>query len=832
MNTPNNQQASQQPNGQSANTLNQPSQGSDFLDFQSFVRIFLGKWYFFLVSVVICVGLGVIQIWRTPRTFVQQASVLVKDQKGSANGMGSAFSDIAGVTGLISNNNVMNEMHIIQSRAVMRGVVALHGFQYHYYEPRFWRNEELYKSSPVRLVPENPEEAYDCATAFEVHFLKNDTTKFTYKSQDTTFVCPFNEVVEFPHFGNATMQVKGEAALDYMEQVGHSVLVMVASVDRATTNYLGGLVCAATDKRMESSVLEMTYSSTSTRKAADVLNAVIEEYNRQTINSKNEVLDSSLNFIARRIEVVGSELSELDDRLEQFKRAEKTVSPNTEAAGFLNRSTGQEEKISDLIIQERLTRDLVQELNKKSDDFPMIPLNVGINNSALNGQINTYNQELLKYRQLKSAGSEKSPIVVRKAASMQDMFDVIVSTATDVHRQLEMQLRETQSLANKNLSRVADANSNVKAMTSIERDQVVKSELYNYLLQKTEENAILKSMTEPNVRIIDSAWGNDKPVSPSKTRILLIAFVIGMAIPYAFFIGKEMLYTKVRGRADVTDVVKAPVVGEIPAKPRKQATQTIFVEAGANNQISESFRILRTNLSFLNVTGKSSQVLALTSTLAGEGKSYVAANLAMACAISGKKVCLVDIDLRKMSTSRFFKMRGKKGMSEYLATGEGNILDYVIESQYENVSVLPGGVIPPNPAELLMSEYFDNAIEILRQHYDYIILDNPPLDVVADTGIANRVADATLYVIRVGILDRRQLAAIQDTYATGRLNNLAIVITDVDYDALNYSIGYTGYGKYYGYRYYGHTYYNYYASYNEGDTKHKHSYGLYRRHKK
>lgn len=835
MNTPNMQQPNMQATGQTVNNaqVQRANQGSDFLDFQSFVRIFLGKWYIFLVSVVVCVGLGVIQIWRTPRTFVQQASVLVKDQKGNNGvGMGSAFADIAGVTGFMTNN-VMNEMHIIQSRAVMRGVVALHGFQYHYYEPRFWRNEELYKNSPVRLVPEDLEESYKASTAFDVEFIEGDTTKFVYKSSDTTFVCPFNQIVEFPNFGFATMRVSGEAALSYMEKVSHKVSVMVASVDRATSLYLNGLSCATPDKRMESSALELAYSSTSARKAADVLNAVIEEYNRQTINSKNEVLDSSLTFIDRRVKVVGTELRELDDRLEMFKRSTKTVSPNSEAAGFLNRSTGQEEKISDLAIQERLTNDLVQELAKKSDDFQMIPLNVGINNTVLNGQINTFNQELLKYRQLRDAGSEKSPAVVRKASTLQDMYNVIVSTANDVHRQLEMQLKETQSLANKNLSRVADANSNVKAMVSIEREQVVKSELYNYLLQKTEENAILKSMTEPNVRIIDSAWGSDAPVSPRKSRILLIAFVIGMAIPYAFFIGKEMLYTKVRGRADVTDVVKAPVVGEIPAKPRRQATQTLFVEAGANNQISEAFRILRTNLSFLNVSGGgNTQVIAMTSSLAGEGKSYIAINLAMACAISGKKVCLVDIDLRKMSTSRFFKMRGKRGMSEYLSTGEGNIMDYVLDSPYENVAILPGGVIPPNPAELLMSENYDAAIAELRKHYDIIILDNPPLDVVADTGIANRAADATVYVIRVGVLDRRQLATIQETYESGRLHNMALVITDVDYDALNYSIGYTGYGKYYGYRYYGHTYYNYYASYNEGEAKHKHSYGLYRRNKK
>jgi len=831
MDTTNNQQNTQTTGGQTGMVPHQ-EQESGFLDLQSIVRIFIGKWYYFLISVIVCVSLGVIQIWRTPRVYVQEASVLVKDQKGNNGGaaMSAAFADIAGMNGFMTNS-VVNEMHIMQSRSVMGGVVALHGFQYHYYEPRFWRLEELYKSSPVRLVPENYVDAYNRETKFEVQFMENDTTQFTYKSKDTTFVCPFNQLVEFPHFGYATMEIDGEAALRYYDKVNHSVKVVVATVDDVITAYLKNLDCAMPDKKNEGSTLTLSYSSTSVQKAADVLQALIDEYNRQTINSKTEMLDSSLAFIGRRIDAVSVELRQLDDRLEQFKRSEKTVRPDAEAAGFLTRSTGQEEKIAELIIQERLTRDLIQDLNKKSGDFPMIPYNVGIENTVLNGQIKSYNEDLLKYRQLKSGSSDKNPTVVRMAAALQDMFDVIVTTANDVHRQLEMQLRETQSLATKNLSRVADANSNVKAVTSIERDQVVKSELYNYLLQKTEENAIMKSMTEPNIRIIDLPWGSDIPISPKKARILLIAFIIGLCLPYVIFIGKDYIFTSVRGRSDVTAVIKAPIVGEIPSKPHNLAKQTFFVEAGADNQISEAFRILRTNLSFLSNSGNPVKVIAMTSTQPGEGKSFVSANLAMVFAISGKKVCLVESDLRKMQTSRSFKLRGKKGMSEFLATGEGNVVDLVQPTSYENVFILPGGVIPPNPAELLMSENFDKAIAQLREAFDVVILDNPPLDIVADTGIANRVADATLYVIRAGVVDRRQLPIIQDVYASGRLRNMAIVINDINYDALSYSVGYSGYGKHYGYRYYGHTYYNQYASYEEGGAKHRHLYGSSRKKK-
>ena len=813
-----------QPNTTSqANTTAEESEGG--LDFQTIVNIFLGKWYVFVIWVFVALSCAAVYIWRSPKVFVQQASVLVKDQKmGSGSGsMGSAFADIAGFNGL-TTSNVQNELFIITSRSVMRNVVKRLSLQYSYFAPRFMRQDELYISSPVYIVPSDPELSIPGA-AFEVNFIDGDATKFKYVSEDTTFVCPFDKEVELPGIGLATVKIRPRAFERYvMENEKSKVLVYCMDIEKATDVYKSALGADLAQK--ESAMLNLSYSASSPRKAADILNTVIDEYNQMTIQSKNEVLESSLVFIGQRIDVVGAELDEVDAKLEGMKSKEKTINPMTEASNYLTLTHTQEVQLSDLEIQDRLIADLCRMLD--TVNYSMLPLNVGINSQVLNTQIQKYDEGLLRLRQLKTYSSDKSPVVLDKLSELDVLLDNIKLTAADVQNSIRMKIDETKKLADKNMSRVSNATSNVRALTSIEREQVVKSELYNYLLQKTEENAIMKSMTESNVRLIDAAWGSPNPVSPRKFRILLIALVLGMAIPFAYYYLKDILYTKVRGRSDVTAVVKAPIVGEIPSKPAKQANQTLFVEAGANNQISESFRILRANLSFMKVQSKT-QVIALTSTMAGEGKSYIAVNLAMACAISGKKVCMVDIDLRKMATSRFFKLRGKKGISEYLAEQEDDLDSLIQTTAYDNVSVLPGGVIPPNPAELLMSERFDAIIEHLRTKFDFIILDNPPLGIVADTGIANRVADITLYVVRVGRLDRRQLPAIQEVYTSNQLRNMAVVLTDINYEALNYSMGYTGYGKYYGYRYYGHTYYNYYASYNEGETAHKHSYGLYRK---
>ena len=825
-NDPNQQQ---QPivNGSTIVSGTSSEENSGGLDFQTIVNIFLGKWHVFLICAFVALLIGAAYIWHSPKIYTQQASVLVKDQKnGVGAGAGSAFADIAGFSGL-TTSNVKNELQILASRSVMIEVIKRLGLQYTYFEPRFMREDELYISSPVYIIPSDPDQSVYGA-AFEVQFLsESDTTQFKYVSEDTTFVCPFDQEVELPGIGLATVQLRRHTFDDYYQNRAHSVKVYAGNLDRVATGYMKGLSVDLTQK--DGAMLQLSYQATSPRKAADILNTLIEEYNRLTIESKNEVLTTTLGFIAQRMEVVRKELNAVDAKLEGMKSSEKTVNPLTEASGYLTLSKTQEVQMSELEVQLRIIKDLRSCID--TSYLKLLPMNVALNSQVLNSQIQAYDEGLMRYNQLKSYSSENSPVVLDKATELNSLYSNIRNTAADVQAGIELQLKEVQRLSDKNMSRVSNATSNERLLTSISREQVVKSELYNYLLQKSEENAIMKSMTESNVRLIDSAWGSPYPVAPKSKMILLVAFVIGIAIPFGFYYLKDILYTKVRGRSDVTNVVKAPVLGEIPSKPKKQANQTLFVEAGSNNQISEAFRILRANLSFMGVSNKT-QVIAMTSTLSGEGKSYIAMNLAMTFAISGKTVCMVDLDLRKMATSRNFKLRGKKGVSEYLAGQEDDLMSLIQTTPYENVSVFPGGIIPPNPAELLMSERFDKAIEELRKHFDYIILDNPPLGIVADTGIANRVVDITLYVIRVGKLDRRQLPAVQEIYSSNQLRNMAVVLTDIDYEALNYSMGYTGYGKYYGYRYYGHTYYNYYASYNEGESSHKHSYGLYRKKRK
>lgn len=771
------------------------------IDLATVVRILKGRWYVFATCITIALVIAVVHIYRTPSSYLQKATVLVKDSKsGSTSGV-EAFADISGVAGLL-NSNVENEQLILQSRSVMEAVVKHLSLQYFYYQPKPLRYDELYDLSPIEIVPTQPDAPIEITT-FKLSFLDNDSTRLEYNSKDTTFMVNIGEEMEFPALGKVTVKVKPQTRDWYLQECGQEVKVNAVDLQNAISYYLSNLGVELVQK--DASMISLSYVSTSPRKAADILNMLIEEYSLSTIHSKNEVLESSQDFIGSRLQIIAAELSEVDGRIESYKRSEKTAAPMDEAKSYLSRADDLDEQIAEYEIQLHLIRELRTFMDDHKD-FEILPYNIGINNQALNSQITSYNDLLVRYRRLLSASSEKSPVVGDNATALRSMLATIKQTAADMQRSIEMNLSESRQMNHKNVSRVDAANSNLRALTSIERDQKIKSELYTYLLQKSEENAIMKSMTESNIRPIDMANGDLLPIGPRKGRILIVAFLLGLLLPFVYYYVRDLIYTKVRGRSDVSPVLQAPIVGEIPSKPKERARQTIFVEPGATNQISEAFRILRTNLKFLALDEKL-QVIALTSTMPGEGKSYVSANLAMTFALSGKRVCLLDLDLRKMSTTRFYKLRGKHGLSEFLANTESDIVSLVQPTEYENVSILPGGIIPPNPAELLMSDRFDIAINELRKHFDYLILDNPPFDVVADTGISNRVVDVTLYVMRMGVFDRRELPVIQEIYEQKKLRNMAMVLTDVDYEALVYSLGYKGYGKSYGYRGYGYSYY-------------------------
>ena len=715
------------------NNQNRFQEEESGFDFATLLNLLLGKWYIFAGSAALFLLLGCIYIYRSPKVYQKSATLLVKEGKdGSGLSQAATFADIAGVTGMAASQTE-NEMLILQSRALMQQVVYRLGLHITYYDHHLFRSLEMYENTPLHLVEKDPGtllpsvleltplSAKECRIGMEVLNAEG-------KKADTLFTAPFNTIHEFP-FGLAILQTDSTRLQAFLNR---HITIHINNAKRVTAGLQAGLSVNRINK--QASMLSVSLKASRPGKAEDIINTLLDQYNRDAIADKNRVLDNTNTFIADRLVTIRKELNEVDGRIEGYKRSTLSTNLTNESQIYLQSATTLEEKIYTNRIQSSLIDILAEFLNNPLHKNDLLPYNIGLENQSLNTQIQIYNDNRLRFNRMLSASSENNPVVEDMRATLEAARSSIEKTVGEMQRSLRLQAQQLDSRNKMATGRIESVSTNERNVQSITRDQKIKSELYLYLLNKSEENAIARSTTEPNARIIDQAYGADYPVAPRKMVILLACLLLGVALPAGWFIGKEMLNTKVRGRSDVAKVVHAPILGEIPDRSdsHQSDTDALVVHAGSGSQMSESFRILRTNLSFLNTEGVN-QVLAFTSSMPGEGKTFVTMNLAMTLALTGKRVCLVDLDLRRSSLSKALGLKGHTGVTEYLAGKRTDIETMIHSSEAsEQLFIVPSGTVPPNPAELLTGNRFDQLIATLRTQFDYIFLDNPPVHVVAD----------------------------------------------------------------------------------------------------
>ena len=785
------------------NTRTPFDEENSFIDFHTLLNLLIGKWYLFVGSALLCVLLGCVYIYRTPKVYQKSATLLVKEMSRYGNGVASqasAFADIAGVN-LMSMSFTENELLLLQSRSLMRQVVNRLGLHITYYDHRLFRMVELYEQTPLRLVESRPGTLLPAA--LELTPLTAQTCRIemslydekTDESRDTVFTAPFNRACEFP-FGEATIQTAPERLEAYLNR---PISIYINSPKRVASALLGSVNVSRVSK--EASMIEVTVRSSRPGKAEDIVNTLLDQYEQDAIDDKNRVLDNTTAFIAERRVTIKQELNDVDTRIENYKRSTLSTNLSNESQVYLQSATSLEEKIYANRIQSSLTDILADYMTNPLHKDDLLPYNIGLENQSLNAQIQLYNDNRLRFNRMLTASSESNPVVEDMRASLEASRASIEKTVGEMQRSLRLQAQQLESRNKMATGRIESVSTNERNVQSITRDQKIKSELYLYLLNKSEENAIVRSTTEANARLVDSAFGPDYPVSPRRMIILLASLLIGLALPAAWFIGKEMLNTKVRGRSDVAKVVHAPILGEIPDRSDayNDLSSALLVRAGSGSQISEAFRILRTNLAFLNV-GQRNRVFAFTSSRPGEGKTFVTMNFAMTLALAGKRVCLVDLDLRRCSLSKAMHLKGHRGVTDFLVGKVTDCAGLIHPTEHSDcLSIVPSGTIPPNPAELLMGARFDELINELLTRFDYLFLDNPPVQSVADATIANRVSDLTFYIVRAGFIDRRELESVETIYQEHSLRNMTVIVNGVDYEELYYSMGYHGYGKRYGY---------------------------------
>lgn len=766
---------------QTNNSSNKNEQGLNIVDLFMYLA---SQWKWFLLSILICGGIAWYNYARAPLVYFRSATVIIKDPSNKASTSGLDRFD-----NFINKVNVANEILQFRSKKLMREVVQRVHADVSYQIKDGLRSNELYNESPVlvSLPDELPEQSFSFTMT-----LKDAKTvtlsDFSGIEAKPSYEVALNDTVAIAEGMNVVV-----TATNYLRDswLNTPIRVQKCPVESMVNYYKNAL--GIQQEEEESSILTLALKDSSPARAEDVLNTLITVYNEEAIKEKNQVAVNTANFINERLIIIERELGNVESNLESFKQQNQIVDIASSAGMYMNESQKYNADAMELETQLRLANFIKDYLTDPSKETDLIPSNTGISDMNIENQISLYNAAKLKRDHLIDDSSVNNPVVQELNNSLRAMKQSIIRAVDNMIVSLNVKRNDAQNREMRAQSRVTAIPTKERQMLSIERQQKIKEALYLFLLNKREENALSQAMADNNARVIDGAEGGSAPISPNRNRILLLGLLVGIALPGEVCLAILFMDTRVHGRKDIEDATSVPYLGEIPLDKeamKDHRKNVMVVKEQGDDIVSEAFRILRTNMAFLTKKDKPAQVITFTSFNIGAGKTFIARNLSMSLSYMKKRVVMVDLDIRKGTLSRRFG-HYRVGVTNYLSDNTVKVDDII--QHLEGFDLIPSGLLAPNPAELLMDGRLDELMNELRTRYDYIIVDNVPVGLVADAVIANRIADLTIFVVRAGKLDRRQLPDIEKLYQDKKLKNMALLLNGANPEHHGYGYGY-GYG--------------------------------------
>ena len=779
------------------------------IDIQEVLFKYIIHWPWFVGAVLVClIGAWIYLRMATP-VYNISATVLIKDDKKGGNTGGMAGLEELGLSGLISSSqNIDNELEVLRSKTLVKEVVNQLNLYVSYTDEDEFPSKNMYKTSPI-IVSLTPQEAEKLSDPMIVEMLLYPQgsldvgvtigdKEYQKHFEKLPAVFPMDEgTLAFFQSPDSLMANKDTTEESSAQNV-RRITAKINSPMKEARVYCENLTIEPTSKTTSVAVISLKNSSL--QRGQDFINQLLEMYNRNTNNDKNEIAQKTAEFIDERIDIISKELGNTEANLENFKRNAGITDLTSEAQIALTGNAEYEKKR----VENRTQISLLEDLRKyiRGNEYEVLPSNVGLQDAALVATIERYNEMLVERKRLLRTSTENNPAIVNLDTSIRAMKSNVQATLDGTLQGMLITKADLDREANRFSRRISDAPGQERQFVSIARQQEIKAGLYLMLLQKREENAIALAATANNAKIIDEAIADDIPVSPKRKIIYLIALVLGVGIPVGIIYLIGLTKFKLEGRADVEKLTTVPIVGDIPLTDEKNEKDgSIAVFENQNNLMSETFRNIRTNLQFMLQNDK--KVILVTSTVSGEGKSFISANLAISLSLLGKKVVIVGLDIRKPGLNKVFRLSTKeKGITLYLANPDTDLMSLVQPSDVnKNLSILPGGTVPPNPTELLARDGLDKAIEILKKNFDYVILDTAPVGMVTDTLLIGRVADLSVYVCRADYTHKVEYTLINELAEEKKLPNICTVINGVDLKRRKYGYyyGYGKYGKYYGY---------------------------------
>ncbi|MDY5543397.1 MAG: polysaccharide biosynthesis tyrosine autokinase [Bacteroidaceae bacterium] len=806
-----------------ANEENREEEHSGF-NLAALWKIVVLHWYWIVLSTIVALGAAFGYLKYTRPVYASNMKILVKDEDSRSRMYRGGQLALESM-GVISNSNGFdNELEILTSSNISQRVVKSLKLYVSYELDGRLRNHELYKNNPYIVdMPEN--QLVDLHSLIQLKIDRQGDGVHVageiYVPRSKEPILFERSVKELPGsfntpVGTITLQRNPGVGAELPEKAMYATIM---PLEYAAKAYGSRLSVSASSKTTTVAVLN--YLDTQPERAIDYLNELFRSYNEDANEDKNEVALKTEEFLKNRISAIREELDATESNLESYKKKNELINLTNDASNALNKLTEYQKEQVELETQLNLVTALLDYVDDPRNAFNVVPSNLGLKDADMSNLLNKYNENVLQRNRLLKSSSPENPYVKRLTAQLEEMWPTIRLSLKSVRENILTQKRSAEDQYNLFSRRVGEVPTQERSLNNIIRQQEIKVELYLMLLQKREENYISLNSTAAKARVIDDPRSTGK-VSPKTKVILLGALVLGLCFPVGLIYLLGLLRYRIEGREDVEMLTKIPVLADIPLAPKSlDGELSLAVRENSNDMMEEAFRGLRTNLRF--ILSEKENVIACTSCIPGEGKTFVSTNLAMSLALLGKRVIIVGLDIRKPRLVKLFGLSSDhRGITTFLSSNSGDFQDLDKQIHHAvlnpNLDVLPAGVIPPNPGELISREQLDHAIALLREHYDYVIVDTPPVGLVSDTLSAARVADMTIMVCRADYSPRNNFQLINALHHDNKMPKITLVLNGIDLKKRKYGY-YYGYGKYGKYGHYGHYgVYGHYGSHSSHDV--------------
>ncbi|MBR3065499.1 MAG: polysaccharide biosynthesis tyrosine autokinase [Bacteroidales bacterium] len=781
------------------------------LDLKKILNVVWGMRWIILASVLLCLLLAWCYNKVTKTRYTANAKIMLVNMKGR--------SDLINLSDLISgfeNSYIANETEILNSRTLMQRVVEEFGLNYTYEKKRPIKSINYYGNNPFRVLVDSTEN-FSEPPQMQLFFSPTDSSSFqisklymgknkypienkSYKFGEEFAVSDHNFIIEKTHLGKFE---PGDTYIITMEPSRNTA-------NRMRKNLSVNAQLKTSSAR--SDVINLSYNDVVPRRAEDILDCLIDKYNIDAKEFSSKAVENTIDFLTDRLGVIEDELSTIEGQFQNYRRSNTVVDVASQSQLSLSSDAKYEEQLNAIDVQIELLSIIKDYVGQMDAALMLIPANIGISDTGLNSTINQFNTLLMERNRMVASSSESNPLVIQSDKQLQELLSNIVTSVRNQEKSLSLQRNNINAKLRQSKSRLSAMPSQQLELTRFGRQQQVKEPLYILLQQKKEEALISLYAIADRCKVVDPAHFTAYATAPNRKMIYLLAFLLGFILPPAIFFLRQMLKSKVEGKLDITNRTDIPVLASIPISDHPGQ----LMEVTGRDPFEETIRILRSNVRYLG-----HRVFQITSSVPGEGKSYISSNLALSIAHTGFKVLLVGIDLRKPQLAKIFNIRQEhnQGLVPYLVGKTSDLAGSIARgvNGVATLDVLPAGAIPPNPSELIESDKMERTVnELKAMNYDYILFDSSPYLPVADATTFNRYVDANIFMLRAGVCELRFVEDLDETVRDKKLKNVYIVLNGVDIKARSYGYHY-GYG--YGHYGYGKNKYGYGYGYGYGDKK-------------